>query len=200
MLPGSGVSLEEHQFTSMQDDESISFLYAGRILASKGIDLYLQIAEILAEKNPRTVFYVAGFIEEQKYVQILDEYHRRGIIRYVGFQNNIAEYIERCQCTILPSISYGEGVPCIVLETAAQGRACIASQISGTIDAIDDGVTGFLFKTGDAEDLLEKIAMFMNLPYDSKAQMGLAARAKMEKEFDREFVIKKYYEAMGEIL
>jgi galacturonosyltransferase len=200
MLPGSGVCLQAHPFTAMPNDETVNFLYAARIMKSKGIDLYLQSAEAIREKYPHAVFYVAGFIEEEDYVPILDKYHRQGLIRYVGFQENIAEYIEICHCTVLTTYAFGEGMPNIVLETAAQGRACIASRLSATVEAVEDGVTGFLFKAGDTEDLLKKITLFMELPYDRKAKMGMTARKKMEKEFDREFVIKKYYEVMEDIL
>jgi galacturonosyltransferase len=200
MLPGSGVCLQAHPFTAMPEDETVNFLYAARLMKSKGIDLYLQSAKATKEKYPHAVFYVAGFIEEEIYTPILEEYQRQGIIRYVGFQENIAEYIELCHCIVLTTFAFGEGMPNIVLEAAAQGRVCIASRLSATEEAIVDGATGFLFKAGDAGDLLEKIMMFMDLPNESKAKMGLAAREKMEKEFDREFVIEKYYEVMEEML
>jgi galacturonosyltransferase len=200
MLPGSGVCLQAHPFTAMPKDETIGFLYAGRIMKSKGIDLYLQSAKAVKEKHPQTVFYVAGFIEDKRYIQILDEYQRQEIIRYVGFQKNIAEYIELCHCLILTTFAFGEGMPNILLEAASQGRACIASHLSATVEAVDDGVTGFLFKAGDLQDLLEKIALFLALPYDHKAKMGMAAREKMEKQFDRKLVIEKYYEVMESIL
>jgi galacturonosyltransferase len=200
MLPGSGVCLQAHPFTTMPQGETVNFLSAARIMKSKGIDQYLQSAKALREKYPRAVFYVAGFIEEEKYLPILEEYQQQGLIRYVGFQENIAEYIELCHCTVLTTYAFGEGMPNIVLEAAAQGRACIASRLAATVEAVEDGVTGFLFNAGVAEDLQEKIAMFMELSYDSKAKMGLAARQKMEREFDREFVIKKYYEVMEELL
>jgi galacturonosyltransferase len=200
MLPGSGVCLQAYPFTAMPKDEAISFLYAGRIMESKGIDLYLQSAKAAKEKHPHTVFYVAGFIEEERYVSILDEYHQQDIIRYVGFQKNIAEYIERCHCTILTTFAFGEGMPNIILEAASQGRACIATRLSATVEAVEDGVTGYLFKACDDKDLLDKIMAFIDLPYEGKAQMGLAAREKMEKQFDREFVIKKYYEVIESIL
>lgn len=72
------------------------------------------------------------------------------------------------------------------------GRACIASKINGSRDVIDDEVTGYLFETGSAEDLTDKVKKFLDLTLEDKVKMGLAGRAKVEKEFDRKIVIQKY--------
>lgn len=72
------------------------------------------------------------------------------------------------------------------------GRVCIASTINGSKDVIDDGVTGYLFETGNAEDLTNKVKKFLDLSFEGKVKMGLAGRAKVEREFDRQIVIDKY--------
>lgn len=72
------------------------------------------------------------------------------------------------------------------------GRVCIASTINGSKDVIDDEVTGYLFETGSAEDLTDKVKRFLDLSFEDKVKMGLAGRAKVEREFDRQIVIDKY--------
>ena len=86
----------------------------------------------------------------------------------------------------------GEGVPNVLLESAAMGRICVASKIDGSKDAIDDCVTGYLFETGNASDLIEKIIKVLNLSFEGKKYMGLAARRKMEREFNRQIIINNY--------
>ena len=80
------------------------------------------------------------------------------------------------------------------MESAAKGRVCIGSDIPGTNDVIEDGVNGFLCKPQDVDDLVDKMTKFIELPYQKKAQMGKAGRAKVEKEFDRQIVVNKYME------
>jgi galacturonosyltransferase len=157
----------------------------------KGIDQYLKTAKVVKAEYPNTNFYIAGFIEEEKYKPIIDEYDSKGIIKYIGFQKDIKSWIEKCHCTILPSHG-GEGVPNVLLESAAMGRVCIASTINGSTDVIDDGVTGYLFETGSAEDLIKKTEMFLQLGFEHKVKMGLSGRAKVEREFDRQIVIDRY--------
>lgn len=191
MLPGSGVNLEQFQVSELPSDEETNFIFMGRVMALKGIDQYLETAKVVKAEYPNTNFYIAGFIEEEKYKPIIDEYDSKGIIKYIGFQKDIKSWIERCHCTILPSHG-GEGVPNVLLESAAMGRVCISSRINGSKDVINDGVTGYLFETGNAEDLIDKVKKFLELSFKDKVKMGLADREKVEKEFDREKVIQAY--------
>lgn len=99
----------------------------------------------LLKKYPNTTFYIAGFVEENKYKDVVDEYNQQGVVTYIGFQKNIKSWIAKSHCIILPSHG-GEGVPNVLLESAAMGRICIASSINGSKDVIEDGITGYLFE------------------------------------------------------
>ncbi|WP_418790840.1 glycosyltransferase family 4 protein [Phosphitispora sp. TUW77] len=191
ILPGSGVNLEQYAVCELPADHIINFIYIGRVMELKGMDQYLQTAKTIKESYSNTKFHVAGFIEEVSYKPIIDEYHSKGIINYIGFQKDIKPWLEKCHCTILPSHG-GEGVPNVLLESAAMGRVCIASKINGSKDVIDDGVTGYLFETGSATDLTVKVKKFLELDYKAKKQMGLAGRKKVQREFDRQIVIDAY--------
>lgn len=193
MLPGSGVNLEQFQVSVLPSDEEINFIFMGRVMALKGIDQYLETAKLVKTEYPNTNFYVAGFIEEAKYKPVIEEHNSKGTIKYIGFQKDIKSWIEKCHCTILPSHG-GEGVPNVLLESAAMGRVCIASKINGSKDVIDDGVTGYLFDTGSAEDLTSKVRQLLRLSFEDIVKMGLAGREKVEREFNRQIVIDKYLE------
>lgn len=190
-LPGSGVNLEQYALCELPSDDKVNFIFIGRIMELKGIEQYLETAKIIKGYYPNTNFYIAGFIEEEKYTKIIDAYHEQGTIIYIGFQKDIKSWIEKCHCTILPSFG-GEGVPNVLLESAAMGRVCIASKINGSQDVIEDGVTGYLFETGSAKDLSDKVKMFLELDNKNKKFMGILGREKVKKEFDRQIVIDNY--------
>lgn len=191
MLPGSGVNLEQHAFSPMPEGGTVGFIYIGRVMAVKGVEQFMDCARAIRREHPETRFYMAGFIEEERYKALVDEYVRDGSIEYLGFRKDIDEWIKKCCCTVLPSLG-GEGVPNVLLESAASGRACIATRIPGSIDTIDDGVTGYIYTPGSTEELILRVESFLALSPDERAAMGRAGRAKMEKEFDREIVIEKY--------
>ena len=196
MLPGSGCNLEEHKLVPMPSDDVMRFIFIGRVMKLKGIDEYLECAKEIKSKYPNTEFLIAGWNEEEEYKQIVSEYQEKGYVNYIGFRKDIADWVAKCHCTVLPSHG-GEGVPNVLLESAAAGRVCIGSKINGTMDVIDDGVTGYLFNTGDASDLASKVEKFISLSTDERAKMGLAGRAKVEKEFDRQIVIQKYFDEIS---
>jgi galacturonosyltransferase len=191
MLPGSGVNLDQYTLSELPSMDYINFIFVGRVMNLKGIDQFIECAKVIKFKYPNTNFYIAGFIEEERYKKIIDEQHNKGIVRYIGFQKDIKSWIEKCHSIILPSYG-GEGIPNVLLESAAMGRVCIASRINGSKDVVDDEVTGYLFETGNAQDLIVKIEKFLALDNESMRRMGLAGRRKVEREFDRKFVIDSY--------
>lgn len=198
ILPGSGVNLEEFTLCNLPPTDEINFIFIGRIMRLKGIEEYLECAKEIKLKYPNTNFYIAGFIEEDKYKEIIDDYQEKGFINYLGFQKDIKSWIQKCHCTILPSHG-GEGVPNVLLESAAMGRVCIASNINGSKDVVEDGVTGYLFETGSARDLIDKVEKFLALDYEAKKKMGLAGRKKVEKEFDRKIVVEAYLKEIDKV-
>lgn len=191
MLPGSGCNLEQHAFKPLPSTDHLSFIYIGRVMKLKGIDEYLACARCIHEKYPNTTFYIAGWNEEAEYMQKVEQAQKEGYVEYLGFRKDIDQWIERCHCTILASYG-GEGVPNVLLESAATGRICIASNINGSRDVVNDGETGYLFKTGNAQDLISKVEKFVLLSDEEKARMGALGRKKIEKEFDRNIVVNKY--------
>ncbi len=191
MLPGSGCNLEDHPYIPMPEDEVTRFIFVGRVMKLKGIDEYLECAKLVKQKHPNTEFLIAGWNEEEEYKKIVTEYEEAGYVRYIGFRKDIKDWIARCHCTVLPSHG-GEGVPNVLLESAATGRVCIGSKINGTTDVIDDGVTGYLFETGSVESLVEKVEALIELNREQRTAMGQAGREKIEREYDRRIVIAAY--------
>ena len=191
IIPGSGVNLEQHALTPMPDDGEIRFPYVGRIMGVKGIDQLLDCAVAVRRKHPEARFCLAGFVEQERYKEKLEEYQAGGYIEYLGFQKDIDVWLRRCHCVILPSHG-GEGVPNAVLEAAATGRACIVSNVPGSRDAVEDGVTGYIFEPRNSADLIDKAERFLALTKEEREQMGLAGHEKAAREFDREIVIRAY--------
>ncbi len=191
MLPGSGCNLYEHGLVEMPSDDTVNFIFIGRVMKLKGIEEYLTCAKKVKTKYPNTRFLIAGWNEEEKYKSIVDEYEQDGYVEYIGFRKDISEWIKKCHCTILPSHG-GEGVPNVLLESSAIGRVCIGSNINGTKDVIENGKTGYLFETGNADDLIRKVEDFLQKDLTQKQEMGKRGRKKIEKEFDRQIVINKY--------
>ena len=190
LLPGSGVNLQRFSVLEYPGEETTEFVFISRIMKEKGADQYLEAAEYIRNKYPNTRFHVCGFCE-QDYEERLKELQEKGVIEYHGMVRDVRTVIARTHCTIHPTY-YPEGLSNVLLESAACGRPLITTDRSGCREVIDNGVNGFVIKQQNTQDLIDKIEMFLALPWEQKKAMGMAGRAKVEKEFDRQIVVEQY--------
>ena len=197
LLPGSGVNLERFSPLEYPGEETTEFVFISRIMKEKGADQYLEAAEYIRAKYPNARFHVCGFCE-QAYEQRLKELHDKGVIYYHGMVRDVREVIVKTHCTIHPTY-YPEGLSNVLLESAACARPLITTDRSGCREVIDDGVNGYVMEQKNTQDLIEKIEAFLALPWEQKKAMGLAGRAKVEKEFDRQIVVEKYLKELDAV-
>ena len=196
MLPGSGCNLDEHKYVPMPSDDTIKFIFIGRVMKLKGIDEYLEASKQIKSDYPNTEFLIAGWNEEDKYKELVAQYQEQDYVNYIGFRKDINDWIIKCHCTILPSHG-GEGVPNVLLESAAMGRICIGSRIAGTEDVINNEKTGYLFEAGNTESLVVAIQKVIRLSREARTAMGLAGHSKVETEFNRQIVVQKYVDEIN---
>lgn len=195
IVPGSGVNLLEHCFEEYPlENSTVRFTFVGRIMKDKGISELLEAAKEIKKDYPAIQFDLIGGFDES-YQAFVEQAVKDGYVNYLGIKQNIHPYYKDSWAIIMPS--YHEGICNVCLEGASTGRPILASNVPGCIETFDEGITGFGFQSKDSKDLVRAIRQFISLPYKKKAAMGLAARQKMEKYFDKNIVIREY---MNEIL
>ena len=190
MLPGSGVNLEKYTPLAYPKDEKIIFTYIARIMKAKGIEQYLEAAELLKKKYNNIEFHICGYCEEN-YTEVIQKAQDKGDIVYHGLVDDVIPYESISHCIVLPSF-HPEGISNVLLEAAACARPIITTDRPGCRETVDDGVSGYLVKERDSQDLIEKIEMFLTLDSASRMEMGMAGRKKVEREFSRDIVIDSY--------
>lgn len=189
LVSGSGVNLKRHAFEPYPEGEETRFLYVGRMMREKGIEELLEAARQL--HSEKVCFELLGYPDED-YQEKLDSFEKQGYIRQLGFHPDVHEYIKNASALVLPT--YHEGMSNVLMEASATGRPVIASDISGCREIFEEGVTGFGCRPKDSADLVRALSEFLKLSQEQRADMGRAARAKMEREFDREKVADAYME------
>ena len=160
-------------------------------MKDKGIDLFLEAAKRIKTLYQNVDFLVCGFCDDPEYAERLNSYEKNGIIKYFGMVRNTLQYYALSSCVVLPS--YHEGMSNTLLEAASCGRPLIASNISGCKEIIDADETGFLVERGSTIDLFDKMVAFLHLSYEQKEAMGKKGREKMERQFDRDIVVREYF-------
>ena len=193
VLPGSGVNLEHHRYQEYAPDGVIKFLFIARLLKDKGTSEYFETAKKIKAKYPPSEFQVLGW-KEGPYQKQLEELVKDGVINYLGTTSDIRPYLTNVHCTIMPS--YHEGMSNVNLESAANGRPVITTNVPGCRETVEDGKTGYLVDAKNSEALIKGVERFLDLPYKQKVAMGKMARKKVEREFDRNIVVKAYLNAI----
>ena len=197
LLPGSGVNLKQYLPLEYPDKETVDFVFVGRTMKEKGIENYLEAAEYIRSKYPETRFHICGE-PEQDYTQRLTSLHDKEVIVFHGNVRDMTQIYKNVSCTIHPSY-YPEGLSNVLLESCASARPIITTDRAGCREVVDNGVNGYICKQNDSQDLIKQIEKFLSLSLVERKQMGLEGRRKVEKEFDRQIVVKKYLEELKEV-
>ncbi len=192
IIPGSGVNLERYPYREYPaDDGVVRFAFISRIMKEKGIDQYLDAAEAIRNKYGEGVeFHVCGFCEAE-YDGRLQEEHKKGVVNYHGMIRDVAVFMGGMNCIIHPTY-YPEGISNVLLEASATGRPIITTDRSGCREVVDDGINGYMIPQKDSQKLIEAVEKFIGLSIEEKKAMGLAAREKVERVFDRQIVVEAY--------
>ncbi len=197
LIPGSGVNLDYFYKMEYPKSDKIEFLFIGRIMKEKGIEQYIETARYIKNKYPNTLFHIVGSFEDD-YAEVIKGMEDEGIIKYHGRQNDVREFHKLAHCIIHPTY-YPEGMSNVLLESAASGRPIITTEITGCKEIVDDRVNGLLVRQNNTKDLISKVEEFLNLSLETKKQMGINGRKKVEKSFSRQIVVEEYVKEISQL-
>ena len=97
----------------------------------------------------------------------------RSMVRMVGNQENVPEWLSALDLFVLPS--YGsEGVPQGIMQAMACGVAVVATPVGAVSEAVQDGITGLMTRPRDPAALAETLATLM-ADGAMRERMGMAA-------------------------
>lgn len=201
LIRGSGVSLPDYAFKPEPEGELVVTL-ASRLLGEKGVFEFVEAIRILKERGVLCRFWLVGQPDHGNPSSIsykdVEHWQQEGLIEYLGYRTDIADVFSLTNLVVLPS--YREGLPKVVIEAAACGRAIITTDVPGCRDAIEPNVTGLLVPVRDAEALADAIQQLLS-DADLRRSMGAAGREFAEKEFSIDKVVEahlKIYQELAE--
>lgn len=190
MIPGSGVNLQERALQEYpQDDGEIRFLFVARVMRDKGIHELIDAFQQIRSKYPECHLDIVGPCEEG-YETRVREWDKLEGVTYHGEQTDMQPFYGHCHALVHPS--YHEGLSNVCLEAASTGRPVLTTDVPGCRETVQDGVSGYLYRSKDVSTLVKAMERFIELPYAEKAKMGQMGRRYVEQHFDRQIVIDAY--------
>ena len=195
VLNGAGINLESYTPKQYPENDRVRFLYVGRLMAEKGVgELLTAMKRLYLELGDQVSLDIVGFYDDEVCQAQAETLVEMGAAVFHGFQTDPRPFYAAADCVVLAS--YLEGMSNVLLEAAATTRPVITSDIYGCREAVDDGITGLLCTVKDAASLYEQMKKMALLPREERAQMGRAARKKMEQQFDKKVVVKNTVHAI----
>jgi glycosyltransferase involved in cell wall biosynthesis len=147
--------VEAYDFSSQFPGKKIIFS-AGRISGQKGFSYLIEAASLLKRKRDDLMFLIAG---KGKLEALLKrQVKKMGVedsVRFIGFTNNIDPYIKGSDLYVLSSLQ--EGMPNVVMEAMAVGKAVLATDVNGVRELMVDAKTGIIVPPADGAALAKSI-------------------------------------------
>ncbi len=203
VIPGSGVDTTKFLPINKEDKSDIfKFLLVARVIRDKGIFEYIDAAYSLKKKYKNIEFGLLGELDSINRTSIPEgkilELTNNGVINYKGMTDNVSEQLANSNCIVLPS--YREGCPRSLMEASSMALPIVATDVVGSNQVIEDGITGLLCNVRDSYDLALKMEKIFNMTKKDRNCMGKFGRKKMIKEFDESIVIEQYIKFINKLI
>lgn len=200
LIAGSGVDLAQYRHRPLPPGVPVVLL-AARLLADKGVREFVQAARLLQQQGVSARFCLVGAVDPANPASLAPaevmQWVSEGVVECWGQRTDMAEVLADAYLVVLPS--YREGLPKVLLEAAACGRAVVTTDVPGCRDAIEPSLTGILVPVRDAVALAEAINGLITDRVRCQA-MGNAGRALAERAFDVRQVVAAHLRIYQELV
>ncbi|HQT24026.1 MAG: hypothetical protein B7X86_14230 [Sphingobacteriales bacterium 17-39-43] len=160
-------------------------------LIRKGQEYLIEAIGIITQKTGKNIQavligdYVPGYEWQKDTISaLIKKYHLEDRIHFMGHLANPLPYYKLFDVFVLPS---GEPEPFggVIMEAMSLALPVIGSNAGGTTEQIANAQNGYLFENKNAEDLADKIGLFLNDPLSIKL-FGKCSNERVEKYFSLE--------------
>ena len=173
---------------SGNDAELVVILSVGRLVEKKGTDVLLEALARLPADLPWRLVHVGGGPLKEKLERRARQLGIAERIQWRGARTQLellAEYRAADLFALASRVARDgdrDGLPNVLVEAQSQGLACVATNMSGIPELIDDGVTGLLVEPEAPQKLAQALEMLIRDPARRRA-LGEAGRRRVQERF-----------------
>jgi len=177
--------------------------YVGRLHPDKDIETLLDGFKLILDAIPDAILWVVGgtMPGEEKYQHLLERYaDQLGVSRklvFFGWRDDATELMGSFDVLAVPSKKEPFGR--VTVEAMLLGIPVVATASGGTLEIIDDKLTGLLFAPGDHQGLAKKILYLLENPA-LKKEMTVRAKSEARNRFGKQQYIsgvQKVYDSLA---
>jgi len=170
----------------------------GRLVKQKGYSILLEAARLVLEHFPQVRFVIIGdgpLMESLK--AQARELGLEGQVIFTGPRGDVEELL--VMMDLFVSSSLWEGLPTVLLESMAAGVPVVATNVSGSREIIQHGLTGLLVPPDNPVSLSEAIVSMVT-ERQRAAAMAERARSEVRSRFSIEIAAKLHAELYIQLL
>lgn len=193
-------------FHKHQDAARFHLLLTGRLVPDKGHQDAILAMKRLVDKGIKKIhLYIAGSLQANMYIGWYEEKLKKmvsdnGLQDYITFCGEVSDMVqlrEKMDAELMCAIKETFGR--VTVEGMRSGLVLIGSNTGGTVEIIEDGVTGLLYQQGNAEDLAEKIQMVYENP-KLRERLARAGYEYTQTHYTPDANVRSVYQVMKEVM
>lgn len=162
--------------------QSLVMGFVGRLVCEKGLVEMADAWASLRGEFPNVHWLIVGDAESHDPLPcgLLDQIRSDPRVYWTGWRDDLPAAYAAMDLLVLPS--YREGLPVVALEAAAMALPVVATRVPGTVDAVQDGITGLLVEPRNSRALAKAIRSYLTDP-QLRLTHGQAGRRRTLQEF-----------------
>lgn len=157
-----------------------SIVYVGRLSKEKGVQSLM-----MAVKGLDVTLKIIGEGDEKESLMQLVQNQDIHNVKFLGYKSgeDLKEEIKRSMFLVIASRCY-ENNPRCVIEAFALGKPVVGPQRGGIEELVGDSLRGLMYDPSQPDSLRHTINRLIEAAQSTRATMGQAARAFVEKELN----------------
>jgi glycosyltransferase involved in cell wall biosynthesis len=192
-----GLGIDTNHFALLPqpiEDAPFRFLVITRLLYMKGVQVVIAAYQALLQRGIAAELHLCGAPDPENPSSIPEDVLKSWAslpgVRFLGQVPDVRVEIAACHAVVHAALG-GEGLPRVLLEGSACGRALIATDVSGNSDIVVPGETGLMVAPDDVTALAQAMEWMTAHPAD-RLRFGAAGRARVVAEFASEHIAAGY--------
>lgn len=169
-----------------------------RLMPIKGHTYLLRAMPRILERVPRAHVVIVGDGPLRESLE--SEARELGVassVHFLGFRTDVPAILSALDLLVLPSV--GEPFGRVLVEAGAAGLAAVSTRVGGTIEILEDGVTGHFVPDCDPAPLAERVADLLG-DLDAARRMGAVASERVRGIFGIERMLDRTIDVYRQVL
>ena len=142
------------QSNVLSGSNTTRIVYVGRLENIKGVDLLIEAIGKIKDLHSVKVTIVGGGSQKKKLEELTSKLNLAELISFVGPQSDVKPYLKASDVFVYPSRCQ-EVFGISIVEAMAYGLICVANNVGGIPEVIEDSENGFLNITNDVTGLVK---------------------------------------------